>query len=204
MPRPCSISKELIEKTIAFHGHWCPGLAIGIRVAELALQKIGQPEKADWVTVVETDMCGVDAIQVLTGCTFGKGNLIHRDYGKMAFSFFDRQGGKGFRAVFNSNLPGETGKEIRALMKKTADGTISDQEKQRSEELRQTLPDIYMNAELEEMFSIVDLPTPAPRPAVLQSLACEVCGEMTMESRTRRFEGKIFCIPCFAEVDQKI
>ena len=117
---------------------------------------------------------------------------------------FRSPGGKGFRAVFNANLQGETGKEIQALMKKTADGSISDQEKQRSEELRQTLPDIYMNAELEEMFSITDLPTPAPHPArVLQSLACERCGEMTMESRTRRLDGKIFCIPCFAEVDQK-
>jgi formylmethanofuran dehydrogenase subunit E len=171
----------------------------------LALQRLGDPEKADWMSVVETDMCGVDAVQVLTNCTFGKGNLIHRDYGKMAFSFFDRRGGKGFRAVFNSNLQGDPGKEMRALMKKTADGTVSDQEKRRFEELRQTLPDIYMNAELEEMFSITDLPTSAPRPArVLSSLACESCGEMTMESRTRRFDGKIFCIPCFAEVDQKI
>jgi formylmethanofuran dehydrogenase subunit E len=130
---PCSINKALIEKTINFHGHWCPGLAIGIRVSELAFQRLEDPEKADWVAVVETDLCGVDAVQVLTHCTFGKGNLIHRDYGKMAFSFFDRRGGKG-----------------------------------------------------------------------LQSLACESCGEMIMESRTRRFDGKIFCIPCFAEVDQKV
>jgi formylmethanofuran dehydrogenase subunit E len=201
---PCSISKDLIKNTIAFHGHWCPGLAIGIRVAELALQKIGRSE-VDLVAVVETDMCGVDAIQVLTGCTFGKGNLIHRDYGKMAFSFFDRKQGKGFRAVFNPGLQGETGGELRNLMKKAIEGTITEPERKRSEELRQTLPDIYLKAELEEMFFITDLTIPAPRPArVLQSLACEVCGEMTMESRTRRFEGQTLCIPCFAQVDQKI
>ncbi len=41
-------------------------------------------------------MCGVDAIQVLTGCTYGKGNLIHRDLGKMAFSFYRRTDGKCF------------------------------------------------------------------------------------------------------------
>ncbi|OGP51126.1 MAG: formylmethanofuran dehydrogenase [Deltaproteobacteria bacterium RBG_13_43_22] len=202
---PCSISKALIEKTKDFHGHWCPGLAIGIRAAELAIQELGPPEKTDLVAVVETDMCGVDAIQVLTGCTFGKGNLIHRDYGKMAFSFFDRKGGKGFRALFNPGIQGETGKELRALMKKAADGTISDQEQKRSEELRKTLPDTYLNAGLKEMFSVTKLPTPAPRPArVLQSLACETCGEMTMESRTRRYEGRTLCIPCFAQVDQKI
>jgi formylmethanofuran dehydrogenase subunit E len=37
-----SISKELIEKTIVFHRHSCPGLAIGIRAAELALGEIGK------------------------------------------------------------------------------------------------------------------------------------------------------------------
>jgi formylmethanofuran dehydrogenase subunit E len=202
---PLSIDKALIEKAKDFHGHWCPGLAIGIRVAELAIQKLSPPDKADLVAVVETDMCGVDAIQVLTGCTFGKGNLIHRDYGKMAFSFFDRKGGKGFRALFNPDVQGETGKELRALMKKAAEGTISDREQKRAEELRLILPDTYLNADLKEMFSVTTLPTPAPRPAqVLQSLPCQSCGEMTMESRTRRFGGKTYCIPCFAEVDQKI
>ena len=202
---PCSINKTLIEKTIKFHGHWCPGLAIGIRAAELALRMLGKSEEADLVAVVETDMCGVDAIQSLTGCTFGKGNLIHRDYGKMAFSFFDRKQGKGFRAVFNPKFQEEIGSELRGLMKKTTAGTISEQEQKRSEELRQRLQDMYMSAELEELFSLTELLTPAPRPArVLQSLACEVCGEMTMESRTRRFDGKTLCIACFAEVDQKI
>ncbi|MGA3086545.1 MAG: FmdE family protein [Thermodesulfobacteriota bacterium] len=200
-----SISKALIEKTIDFHGHWCPGLTIGIRAAELALQNLGKPEEGELVAVVETDMCGVDAIQVLTGCTFGKGNLIHRDYGKMAFSFFDRKQGKGFRAVFNPNLQGEIGLEMRALMKKMGEGRMSDQEKRRSEELRRNLQDLYLNAELEEMFFVTELPTPAPRPAlVLESLPCQACGELTMESRTRKFDGKTFCIPCFAELDQKI
>ena len=96
---PCSISKELIEKTIAFHGHSCPGLAIGIRAAELALKEIGKAPDEEIVAVVETDMCGVDAIQYLTGCTYGKGNLIHKDYGKNAFTFYRRRDNKAIRLV---------------------------------------------------------------------------------------------------------
>src|SRR4030043_608427 len=114
----CSISKELIEKTITFHGHSCLGLAIGIRAAELALQKLGHPEQSDLVAIVETDMCGVDAIQFLTGCTFGKGNLIHKDYGKMAFSFYDRMKKVGFRAVLRKDISGKIGSELRSLNKK--------------------------------------------------------------------------------------
>lgn len=76
-----------IQGTQRFHGHRCPGLATGIRVAEVALREIG-PHSIDEevVAIVETDNCAVDAIQYLTGCTFGKGNLIHRDYGKNVFT----------------------------------------------------------------------------------------------------------------------
>ena len=65
---PTSLSEEQIRQVIDFHGHSCPGLAIGIRAAELALREIG-PHAADEevAAVVETDMCGVDAIQFLTG-----------------------------------------------------------------------------------------------------------------------------------------
>jgi len=201
----CSISKELIEKTIAFHGHSCPGLAIGIRAAELALQKLGHPDQSDLVAIVETDMCGVDAIQFLTGCTFGKGNLIHKDYGKMAFNFYDRNKDAGFRAVLRADISGKIGSELRTLSKKVANGTANEKERTRYEELRRSLQDRYMDVDLEEMFIMTEPAFPIPKPArILQSLQCEACGEMTMESRTRRLDGKTLCLPCFEKGEQKI
>jgi formylmethanofuran dehydrogenase subunit E len=80
--RNATITQELIQETTNFHGHWCPGLAIGIRASEWVLKEMGKAPDEEIVAVVETDMCGVDAVQYLTGCTFGKGNLIHKDYGK--------------------------------------------------------------------------------------------------------------------------
>lgn len=200
----CSISKELIEKTIAFHGHSCPGLVIGIRAAELALQKLAQADRDDLVAVVETDMCGVDAIQLLTGCTFGKGNLIHKDYGKTAFSFYDRRKNVGFRALLRPDLSGDAGSELRSLVKKVEAGTANEEERVRYHKLRDELQERYMNADLEEMFIVTEPPLPVPKPArILSSLKCEACGEMTMESRTRRFDGKTLCWPCFEKVEQK-
>lgn len=114
----CQIPKERIDAVIAFHGHSCPGLAIGIRAAELALSRLNNPTNTQIVAVVETDMCGVDAIQFLTGATLGKGNLIHRDYGKMAFSFFHRDTGAGFRAVLDPEARGGMDVEMAELMKK--------------------------------------------------------------------------------------
>ncbi|MGQ9647341.1 MAG: FmdE family protein [Thermodesulfobacteriota bacterium] len=200
----CFIPRDLIDKTIAFHGHSCPGLAIGIRAAELALQRLGPAEGKDLVAVVETDMCGVDAIQFLTGCTFGKGNLIHKDYGKMAFNFFDRSKHVGFRAILRQDIEGEVGAELRSLRKKAEGGRANEEELVRLDQLRNELQQIYMNADLEEMFIVAEPSFPVPKPArILSSLQCETCGEMTMESRTRRFDGKTLCLPCFEKVEQK-
>lgn len=202
---PCTIPEATIEKTIAFHGHSCPGLTIGIRAAELAMQQLGDPDEIAMVAISETDMCGVDAIQFLTGCTYGKGNFLHRDYGKMAFSFYDRKTGKGFRAVLKSNARNGLFSEYRDLVNKEIDGSATDEDLQAIADLRIKLKKHLMEVELEELFGVTALDAGLPRPArVLGSLTCAQCGESTMESRTRRLGGETLCIPCFNELDQKI
>ena len=201
----CLISPEKIEATIAFHGHSCPGLAIGIRAAELAQRELDNPRDTEIVAVVETDMCGVDALQFLLGTTMGKGNLIHRDHGKMAFSFFRRATGKGFRALLNPAARGGMDDEMAELMRVSGNGTATQAQKQRMAELRAGLQQRFMTLPLEEMFEIKQMGQGAPRPPkILESLACDHCGEKTMESRTRRFAGQTLCIPCFQMVEQKI
>lgn len=201
----CTFSPETIKRTIAFHGHSCPGLTIGIRAAELAIRELGNPRDIELVTVSETDMCGVDAIQYLTGCTYGKGNFLHRDYGKMAFSFHDRKSNHGFRALLNPEARGGVDEELGVLMGKMDEGTATPMEQERAGKLRNLLQERFMKLELEDMFRITPLEDGIPRPArILQNLTCEACGESTMESRTRRFGGRTVCIPCFATMEQKI
>ena len=113
-----TIDPVLVKQATDFHGHWCPGLAIGIRAAEWALKELGKAPDEGIVAVVETDMCGVDAIQSLTGCTFGKGNLVHKDYGKSAFTFYRRQDGKAARLVARPDLHGEARVTLGRLHKK--------------------------------------------------------------------------------------
>ena len=95
----CAVDQATIVRTIAFHGHRCPGLSIGIRASEIALREVGSSLDEEVVAVTETDMCAVDAVQFLTGCTFGKGNLLFLDHGKIAFSFFRRSDGKSLRIL---------------------------------------------------------------------------------------------------------
>lgn len=201
----CQIDQKKIEDTVRFHGHTCPGLTIGIRAAELALHELAGSTASDLVCVTETDMCGVDAIQFLTGCTYGKGNLIHRDYGKMAFSFYDRKSGKGIRLLLRDDARGEHHEELTGLMAKNMHGELNDSEQERLHQLRQLSEKYLLQLPLEQVFHIEELANRPPRPArVLESLVCASCGEKTMESRTRRFAGKILCVPCFDKVEQKV
>lgn len=195
-------SEDQIKKTIEFHGHQCPGLALGIRAAELCLRELGHNSESPIVAICETDMCGVDAIQFLTGCTTGKGNFILKDHGKMAFTFYRREDGKGIRAVLNPEL----GKELRTEMSRLmglAEPTT--QEKEKCTQIRAECEKMYYTSNLADMFIKQTPQIKMPRPAaILQSLACENCGEMHMESRSRQFAGRTLCLSCFEKVEQKI
>ena len=182
----CKLDQKQIDKTIAFHGHSCPGLAIGIRTAELAMEKLTDAGSGDVVCVTETDMCAVDGIQYLTGCTFGKGNLVHRDYGKPGFTFYDRKTGRGFRALFRDDA-----------LKQVPVPEGMDGKKARIHQV--------MAADLASLFTVKPVDRSPVRGArILASVTCEGCGEAVMESRLRRFDGQDLCIPCFKKVEQKI
>jgi formylmethanofuran dehydrogenase subunit E len=201
--RSSSLSQEMIEQTIRFHGHSCPGLAIGMRVAELALNEFGHAADEEVVAVVETDMCAVDAVQFLMGCTFGKGNLVHLDYGKNAFSFYRRSDGKGLRIVVKPELF-QTEDDLVVLQKKAAKSELSAEEKERLETSRKGRIKKIMESDLKNLFEVKPHEGPVPRRArILESLACESCGERAMESRTRRLMGKTVCIPCFEVLEKR-
>jgi formylmethanofuran dehydrogenase subunit E len=198
------ISKETIDSVVSFHGHSCPGLSIGIRASELARREFGDLPNAQMVCVAETDMCGVGAVQYLTSCTFGKGNLIHRDYGKIAFTFFNRKSGRGLRCLLKSSARGDMNEEMSLLQRMIAYGEASDAEQALYDELRGQMEERLMASNLDEIFEIMEPREQMPRSArILAILVCEACGEATMESRTRRFAGKTLCQPCFDRVEQK-
>ncbi|MCL6478346.1 MAG: TraR/DksA C4-type zinc finger protein [Peptococcaceae bacterium] len=184
------------EKVCEFHGHVCPGLAIGFRAATLALEKLGVSRSVDeeLVAMVENNACGVDAVQVLAGCTFGKGNLFFLDHGKQVYTFARRSHGKAVRvavrygAFFNP--------ELSELRRKVNSGEAAGEEKREFIRLQQKhIQDILNSGE--ENFDIrqVDIAMP-PKAGIFQSLRCEKCGESVMETRTVNAGGKVVCIPC--------
>ncbi|MBW2086835.1 MAG: formylmethanofuran dehydrogenase, partial [Deltaproteobacteria bacterium] len=185
------ISPELIQKTIDFHGHSCPGLAIGIRAAEVALREVGRSSDEEVVAVVENDNCAVDAIQFLLSCTYGKGNLVHLDYGKLAFNFYRRSDGKAIRVIGRPHIFGHQDDEFMRLRKKMIKRSLTEEEKEQLKRATAARTRHIMEADLDELFEITPAQGPVPQKAqILEGIICDACGEQTMESRTRRFLGQ--------------
>ncbi len=195
------IDRETTSRIVEFHGHMCPGLAMGIRAAEVALAQIG-PHSVDEevVAIVETDMCGVDAIQFLTGCTFGKGNLVHRDYGKNAYTFIRRADGRAVRISSRSGGGGAPAPdpERKKLMAAMQSGRATDDDRERFSALMRERSDAVLRAPLEELYDVCPVEAVIPPTArVFASIDCASCGEPTMETRIHLLDGRQFCPPCF-------
>jgi formylmethanofuran dehydrogenase subunit E len=192
------LAREVVDRIVEFHGHMCPGLALGVQAARIALREIG-PHAGDEevVAAVETDMCAVDAIQFLTGCTFGKGNLVHRDLGKNAYTFWRRSDGKAIRV---SGRPGARRRdpEHQKLFERVRAGDATPAEHERFQELHLARSHEILETPPEELFTVTAVDDPPPRKArIMASVPCDSCGEETMETRVRLLRGKRLCVDCF-------
>ncbi|RDY23157.1 formylmethanofuran dehydrogenase [Romboutsia maritimum] len=172
------MDKKLWEQAVDFHGHECPGLAIGFKACEAAIEKLGIGKSGDEeiVCITENDACGVDAVQSILGCSMGKGNLIYRGTGKQAFSFFNRKNGEKIRMYFKIN----SNNMDRDMWQKT-----------------------ILNLPIEEVFEFstpqYDLPETA---RIFKSIVCENCKESAPEHKIRLQNGKQVCLDCFNSYDR--
>jgi len=191
-----------ISQVQAFHGHMCPGLAIGIRVAEKALQEMGErPGDEEVVAIIETNNCAVDAVQFITGCTFGKGNLIHLDYGKNAFRFIRRRDNKAIRILVRPQAFGVPSPEQEGVMKRWRTGAATDEEKQQAKEMHKRRAEMILSAPLDDLLEVREIkPDVPPRARIFNSIVCDGCGEKTMETRLHLLEGNVYCPECFGKV----
>jgi formylmethanofuran dehydrogenase subunit E len=200
MPSP--LDTLLHEAEIA-HGHLCAGQVLGVRMAMLALARLGiddprvrhlpdgtlNPDRKRLVTYIEIDRCATDAIAVVTGCRLGKRALKHRDFGKMAATFID----------LNNKL-GDTDdyKALRIVALETS--------KSRARDL---YPDLDKNAQQmkayrelpdDDLFSTawvrVSLP-PSEFPGYKgERVACARCGEGVNFDRFIEQNGERLCLAC--------
>ncbi len=185
------------QKAAEFHGHTCPGLAMGYRVAKYVKEHYPRSKDEELVCIAENKSCSVDAIQSLLGCTAGKGNLILKDNGKQVFTVYSRDKSKALRIYFKGNVF----KRMDALRQKAALGELRPEEKKEMEGLRSRVIEDILSAKDEDLLAVKEVDIPAPEKArIYPSLKCQECGEAFMEILGRTAGGKVVCKDCYEKM----
>jgi tRNA-Thr(GGU) m(6)t(6)A37 methyltransferase TsaA len=84
----------LLIQAAQLHGHFCPGLAMGVMAAVKAVNELNAnvDKTKEIVAITETNNCFSDGIQMVTGCSFGNKTLIFRDHNRTALTLTHRNG----------------------------------------------------------------------------------------------------------------
>jgi len=198
----------MFEKVTKFHGHDCPGSAIGYKASKIAIEKlnISSSEDEEILAIVENDSCAIDSIQVVLSCTFGKGNLIFNDYGKNVYTIASREKNKAIRLALKESFnPMKTYPKFRELKEKERNNTLSLEEQSKLKTMTKKVCEDIINMKDDDIFSIKEVKVPKIKKAkIYKSLACDECGELTAEHRIKELESKKLCIPCYESLKTKV
>jgi formylmethanofuran dehydrogenase subunit E len=194
-------AKDWLEFGQKFHGHKCPAMPNGLRVAEAAMNKLGVERTGDSALHAILELgenhcatCFADGVQVITGCTFGKGNIEKTHKGKWGLTLIDKKTNRAVRVVPKAEVMLQTKKTdfFKNYREKGIPPT------QVPENVVQPLVDKVMNAPKEMIMIVSDIfeYKRVNSPHTFRSFACEECGETVVEEYARIKKGKHVCQDC--------
>jgi len=177
--------EDVVKLAASLHGHLSPGVALGIRMGQVGLKRLGLP-KGDkrLFAVVETTLCLADGVQASTGCTLGHASLRIEDFGKLAFCLARSDTKSGVRVILKRGTQSPMVNDWMMRKRKLNHG---DEEELAKELLR-----------LDESFFQVDEVTVEPFSQFDMSeiIECEECGELVGAAKAFRKWGKNLCKAC--------
>lgn len=192
------LDSETWNQAVKFHGHVCPGLSIGYKAAVAGMEWLNsnRAEDEEIVAIVETNACGADAVQCLTGCTFGKGNLIFKDHGKQVYTFLSRSTGKGTRMALKPKVLELDDRHLQ-LIDLMREDAATDKEIEEFWLVHRNKSLAILEKEPTELFDIREvIVTLPPKAKIERSEICDQCGEPTMASKLEGVGGKRLCPDC--------
>jgi formylmethanofuran dehydrogenase subunit E len=159
--------------------------------------RIGRSDDEDLVAVVENDACGVDAIQLVAGCSVGKGNLILQDFGKHAYTFIERKSSRAIRLVQRPEPVIERIDPIASELRgKVMGRTATPAEQKEFHERQAAVIDTLLKMPIDELFITSEVKPEIPvRAKIFTSVQCASCGEMVAEHRARVRNGTFVSMP---------
>lgn len=184
--------QDLLRRSVAFHGHLCPGQVLGVRLAMLggALLgydlPLGKTDIKKVVVLVEIDRCAADAIAVAVGVKLGRRSLKFKDYGLMAATFVNLPDGRAFRLAVREDCRARAGRYAPGL----PEGA------ERELQAYQVMPasELFTAARVQVELKPEDLPGVHSLKAV-----CESCGALIRHRREVLVQGRTLCRVCAGE-----
>ncbi len=190
--------ESLLIKSAALHGHYCPGVALGVMAATKAMQMMREQGDGmeDLLAITETNNCFSDGIQFVTGCTFGNNALIFKDFGKTAFTF-TRRDGMGIRISTRTDSK-EYMRQAHPLFSDSFQKVVKEQNHAEKEILQfkkhgRDRAFATLSLDFDKLFTIENVEVKIPDYAPSHdSIICKKCGESTMSTRVI----DDLCLPC--------
>ncbi len=197
---------QLLLEVGQLHGHFCPGLALGVMAAQKAMSEIRSLSDGmeDLLAIVETNNCFADGVQFVTGCSFGNNALIFKDFGKMALTLTTRDG-RGVRISTQNEALDRINRRVpefdplfqEVVVAQNRDEGILRQFKETS--TRCSFETLLLP--FDELFAIKRVETTIPPYApIMESLVCNTCAEAFMASKNASDTEVPVCRSCSTKV----
>ena len=154
------------KKAGVLHGHYCPGLAIGVRAAVEGRNILGEGSLS---VIAERSACWLDGFSLI-GATVANGKLKLHDTGKPVFSIYNTESGKSVRLVLKASPAGLSRDGMTQWL------------------LTAPVDEVFTIGDIKQPF-------PEYKPAGREVL-CAACGEPVLESKTIEKDGKYYCADC--------
>lgn len=184
------------------HGHKCPAMPLGLRAGAAALDALGVERSSDGQLEVILELgdahcahCFADGVQMITGCTFGKGNIRKLGYGKFGLTLLERATGRKVRVVpkaeaqlASRQTPFFTEYRMKGIPASRVPA-----------EIVEPLIQKVMNAPVEQLLKVGPIeqgPAVARPDELFPAFVCEACGDMVIEAYGRIHRDLRLCTPC--------
>ena len=138
--------------------------------------------------------CFADGVQMITGCTFGKGNIRKLHYGKWGLTLIEKKTGRAVRVSPKAETMAAN-KQTDFFQKYRMKGIPASEV---PDEVVSPLVERVMGAPEEQLLiigEVIEHKWQDP-PHSFDSFVCESCGEMVVEPYGRLHGNKKMCIPC--------
>lgn len=194
-------AKEFLKAGQHLHGHKCPAMPMGLRVGAAAMNAlaVARAKDKDLVAILELGEdhcahCFGDGVQMITGCTFGKGNLRTLPYGKFGVTLVERATGRAVRVVPRAAAQAKM-KESPFFQEFRAKGVPASKV---PDEVVEPMIQQVMSAPQDQILSVgPEFRTEIARKGeTFATRACDACGEMVVDKYLRVAGDKRVCIPC--------